>query len=143
MSYQKLSFINLRSDMQVKGKLYEIFDTITIKETFRKREFVLEYAENPTYPELLKFEMIQDKCDLLNDYQKDEEVEVHFNLKGRKWTDPKGEDKYFNSLQAWRIDKVQSQPEPSFHDSKSPAEGEPSEPDWLKNGGEAEDELPF
>jgi len=129
--------------MQVKGKLYEIFDTITIKETFRKREFVLEYAENPTYPELLKFEMIQDKCDLLNDYQKDEEVEVHFNLKGRKWTDPKGEDKYFNSLQAWRIDKVQSQPEPSFHDNKSTTEDEPSEPDWLKNGGEVEDELPF
>ena len=127
--------------MQVKGKLYEIFDTITIKETFRKREFVLEYAENPSYPELLKFEMIQDKCDLLNDYQKDDEVEVHFNLKGRKWTDPKGEDKYFNSLQAWRIDKVQAQAEPSFHNS--PSGEEPSEPEWLENGGEVEDELPF
>jgi len=79
-------------------------------------------------------------CD---DYAEDEEVEVHFNLKGRKWTDPKGEDKYFNSLQAWRIDKVQSQPEPSFHDNKSTTEDEPSEPDWLKNGGEVEDELPF
>ena len=125
--------------MQVKGKLLEIFDTVNVKETFRKREFVLEYAENPSYPEVLKFEMIQDKCDLLNDFNAGDEVEVHFNLKGRKWTDPQGVDKYFNSLQAWRLDKADAAPAPSFN---APQE-EPAEPEWLKNGPEEEDELPF
>ena len=85
--------------MQVKGKLLEIFETVNVKETFRKREFILEYAENPSYPEYVKFEMIQDKCDLLNDFSQGDEVDVHFNLKGRKWTDPQGVDKLHNILQ--------------------------------------------
>ena len=33
----------------------------------------------------------------------EQEVEVSFNLRGRKWTNPEGETKYFTSLQAWRI----------------------------------------
>ena len=77
--------------MEVKGKLVEIFETIQVSASFKKREFVLEYAENPQYPEVIKFEMIQDKCDLLDAYQVGQEVNVAFNLKGRKWVDPKGE----------------------------------------------------
>ena len=44
--------------MEVKGKLVEIFETIQVSASFKKREFVLEYAENPQYPEVIKFEMI-------------------------------------------------------------------------------------
>ena len=35
-----------------------------------------------------------------------QEIEVSFNMRGRKWTSPQGEDKYFNSLDAWRVDAV-------------------------------------
>lgn len=95
--------------MNVKGKIVELFDTVQVKETFKKREFVLEHAENPQYPEFVKFELIQDKCELLDNNKVGDEVEVHFNLKGRKWVDPKGETKYFNSLHAWKIDKSSEQ----------------------------------
>lgn len=112
--------------MEVKGKILEINDTQQISDRFQKREFVIEYAENPQYPEYVKFECIQDKVSLLDEYSVGDEVTVFFNLKGRKWTDPKGEVKYFNSLQAWRMQK----------------EGGSSAADVPSNGGQADD-LPF
>ena len=92
--------------MEVQGKLIEKYKTSKINDSFRKREFVVEYVENPQYPELLKFDLIQDKCDLLEEFNVGESLKVEFNLKGRKWTDPSGNDKYFNTLQAWRLSTV-------------------------------------
>ena len=107
-------------------------------ETFRKREFLVEYADNPQYPEFIKFELVQDRCDLLDDFKVGQEVEVHFNLRGRKWTDPKGEVKYFNSLQAWRIDPVSSEaPSPGGDPGAS------EEPAWLNADNGDDDDLPF
>ena len=93
--------------MNVRGKLFEIYDVSKVSESFRKREFVIEYKENPQYPEYLKFELIQDKCDLLNNFKVGSLVEIYFNLKGRLWTNPKGEKVYFNSLQAWRLEPIE------------------------------------
>jgi len=90
--------------MNIKGKIYQIFKTQKVSETFKKREFVVEYRENPQYPEFLKFEVIQEKCEMLDNLKDGQEVDVYFNLKGREWTNPKGEKVYFNSLQAWKID---------------------------------------
>ncbi|MBW1764535.1 MAG: DUF3127 domain-containing protein [Deltaproteobacteria bacterium] len=89
--------------MEIRAKLLEKFDEVKVSETFRKREFIAEYSEKPQYPEYLKFEMIQDKCDLLNGFEAGQEVDIFFNLKGRKWINPKGETVYFNSLQAWKL----------------------------------------
>lgn len=89
--------------MNVTGKLVEIFETVKIKESFQKREFVLEYASNPKYAELVKFEVVQDKCTILDNFKVGQEVSVEFDLRGRKWTDQKGVVKYFNTLQAWRL----------------------------------------
>jgi len=127
--------------MDVKGKLLEKSETANVTASFKKREFVVEYAENPQYPEFIKFELIQDKCDLINDIQPGQEIEVHFNLKGRKWTDPKGEVKYFNSLQAWRVLPVGSQA--SASGSGAAAVPPPTEePEWLSASSE-DDDLPF
>ena len=89
--------------MEIQAKILEIFETVEVSERFRKREFVVEYIENPQYPEFLKFEMTQDKCEMLDQFQVGDEVEIAFNLKGRKWISPQGDTKYFNSLQAWKI----------------------------------------
>lgn len=127
--------------MDIKGKLLEKGETTNVTATFKKREFVVEYAENPQYPEYIKFELIQDKCDLLDSFQPGQEIEVHFNLKGRKWTDPKGEVKYFNSLQAWRVLGAAAQPNASpsgAGEVPPPAE----EPEWLSASSE-DDDLPF
>lgn len=92
--------------MNITGRLIEINDAQHVSDSFRKRAFVLEYAENPQYPEYVSFELIQDKCDLLDGFSEGEEVTVHFNLRGRKWTNPEGVVRYFNSLQAWRLEKA-------------------------------------
>ena len=124
--------------MNISAKITEIFETAKVTDSFKKREFVVEYSENPKYPEFIKFELIQDKCDLLDSYSIGEEVEISFNLKGRKWTDPQGTVKYFNTLQAWKLEK-NSATAPSAGNTAPPME----EPQWLADKDESENELPF
>ncbi|WP_349530897.1 DUF3127 domain-containing protein [Reichenbachiella sp. MALMAid0571] len=133
--------------MEIKGKLIEKSETANVTATFKKREFVLEYAENPQYPEFIKFELIQDKCDQLDGFNIGQEINVAFNLKGRKWTDPQGVVKYFNSLQAWKLSAAHdiTVGTPSNKPSVEPeALSGQSEPEWLQStSGTDGDDLPF
>ena len=94
------------SELKVEGKLYKIFDTQDISATFKKREFVIETDDK--YPQLVKFELTQDNCDKISDFKEGENIVVHFNIRGREWTSPKNEVKYFVSLNAWRLEKEQA-----------------------------------
>jgi hypothetical protein len=127
--------------MEIKAKLLEVFNTQQISQSFRKREFVVEFAENPQYPEFVKFELIQDKCDLLDNMKAGDMVNVSFNLKGRKWTDPQGQVKYFNSLQAWRITPEQASAPTDGGGGTPPPQSANDEPEWLASGDD--DDLPF
>ena len=119
--------------MEIKAKLLVKNDTATFGESgFRKREFVVEFAENPEYPEFVKFELIQDKCDLLDGFDIGQEMKVAFNLKVRKWTNPKGEDVYFNSLQAWRLESVSGSSDTGT-----------KEPEWLNENSKDSEDTPF
>jgi len=89
--------------MEITGKIVHIFNEQTISDKFSKRAFVVEYAENPEYPETVQLEFQQDKCSLLDSYDVGQSVTVGFNLRGRAWTGSDGVTKYFNTLQAWRI----------------------------------------
>jgi len=126
--------------MNIKGKILEINDTQQVSQSFKKREFILEYAENPQYPEFVKFELIQDKCSLLDAYNVNDEVDVAFNLKGRKWTDPQGVVKYFNSLQAWKIDRVSASQGAAPAAADDNGMDQMEEPGWISEG---DDDLPF
>ena len=86
------------------GTVKVINPTQVISEKFSKREFVIETQDQ--YPQLVMFQATQDKCSLLDNVQVSSQVEVSFNLRGREWTSPAGEVKYFNTLEAWRIEKV-------------------------------------
>ena len=82
--------------MEIKGKVHEVAPTVQVTESLKKRELILEYIENPQYPEYLKFEAIQDRCNLLDNVKVGDDVEVFFNLKGRPWTDKTGKiDQFF------------------------------------------------
>ena len=86
---------------QETGVIVLIKDTLHVSDKFKKREFVIKIeTNNPEYPEHVMFEFIQDKVDLLDSHQVGQEITVHFNVKGRHWK----EDKYFNTLQAWRTE---------------------------------------
>lgn len=92
--------------MEIKGRVHEIGATQQVSETFKKRDLIIEYAENPTYPEYIRFEALQDKTALFDNLKAGDEVEVSFNLRGRPWTDKAGKTSYFNSLVVWRLTTV-------------------------------------
>ena len=84
------------------GKLHEIFDEQQVSEKFRKREFVLEIPDG-AYTQFIKFQLTQDKCNLLDQYKVGDEVKVAFNLSGKPFT-KNGTTMYFTNLGAWRIE---------------------------------------
>lgn len=94
--------------MELKGKLYDIFEIKQIKDNFRKRDFVLEYTENTDFMQYVKFELIQDKCDILDNFQIGDNIIVYFNIRGRQWTNPQGEKIYFTTLNTWKIEKAET-----------------------------------
>lgn len=110
--------------MEITGKIKHIGEIQSIgANSFRKRELVVTTDEQ--YPQHILVEFQQDKCDVLNSYKVGEEVKVSINLRGREWVNPEGEAKYFNSIQGWRIEKLNTTqtpnptPEPSnVNDSK-------------------------
>ena len=87
------------------GKIKVINDIQEISEKFKKREFVVTDTSS-MYPQDVMFQSVQDKCAMLDGYSVEDEVEVSFNLRGREWTSPDGVVKYFNTLDAWRIEKM-------------------------------------
>lgn len=76
---------------------------------FRKREFVVTTDEQ--YPQDLLIEFVQDKCSILDKYMEGEKVKVSINLRGKEWINQQGESRYFNSFQAWKIEKIFDQQE--------------------------------
>ena len=119
---------------KVAGTLKVANGTQVISEKFSKREFVIETTDQ--YPQLVMFQLTQDKCELLNGYAAGNKLEVSFNLRGREWTSPAGEVKYFNTLEAWRIERL---------DGNGESIQEKARPDQMKAHApnEEEDDLPF
>lgn len=116
------------------GRIKRISDTQQITDTFKKREFVIETDEQ--YPQSIGFEVIQDKVSLIEPFAEGELIEVFFNLRGREWQkDSSSPIRVFNSLHAWRIQKVEGagQAQPS---NTTPSGAAPT-------GSGFDDDLPF
>ena len=90
--------------MEAIGKLHTIYETKQVSERFTKREFVVELADNPKYPQVVLFQLTGDRVSQLDDMKVGDQVRIEFSLRGREWRSPKGEVKYFNSLDVWKIE---------------------------------------
>lgn len=128
--------------MEISGKIRLINPVQQVSATFKKRELVVTTEEQ--YPQNILIEFVQDKTDLLNTFQLGEDVKVSINLRGREWTSPQGELKFFNSIHGWRIEKVgaavaQTSPQPAM---PTPNASEAFEPATNFNE-EEHDDLPF
>jgi len=123
--------------MEVEGKIKVIGETKEYGNNgFRKREVVVTTEEQ--YPQFLNIEFIQDKTDLIDKFSVGENVKIGINLRGREWVSPQGETKYFNSIQGWRIERLdQSQNNASI----PPADQ--FEPVEDLNEEDPDDDLPF
>lgn len=93
--------------MEVIGQLKLKYDTQKVSDKFQKRDFVLATDLSTPYPQFVSFQVTQDKCTMLDSFNQGDEIKVQFNLRGREWSSPQGL-KYFNTLEAWRIEKVGS-----------------------------------
>ena len=122
------------------GKLYKKMDIQQVTDTFKKREFVVEMVDG-AYTQLVKFQMVQNNCEKLDGFNEGDEVKVTFNLRGREWTSPQGEVKYFSTLDAWKIDSQtgtsvqQAAPASAPTNIPSPTDAPPA--------AQSNDDLPF
>lgn len=85
---------------KAEGKIEKIYDTEQKSQSFQAREFVIE-VQDGQYPQMVKFQLVQDKCTLIDDYSEGDNIEVEFDLRGREWNG-----RYFTNLQAWRINRA-------------------------------------
>jgi len=132
------------SSLSITGTVHKVFDTITVgANNFQKREFVLRTDENSPYPQLVKFELAQDKCSLIDGYQPGEIIDVKFNLRGREWTNPKGEVVYFNTLSPWAINRNAGMSSETPMPSSQMANSSGSAVPFNTEQESKEDDLPF
>lgn len=111
-------------------------DTQQVSEKFRKREFVI--TDNSMYPQDVLFQLTQERTDLLDSYEVNQTINVSFNIRGREWTSPTGEVKYFNSLDVWKIDSTSNGVNPTS------AEIKPTSSETVETIiEEGDDDLPF
>lgn len=87
------------SDITKQGVLIAIDDIITFDSGFTKREFVIKTTDDGDYPQDIKFELVKDKCSMIDKYNLGDKVTVHLNIRGREWNE-----KYFVNLVAWKIE---------------------------------------
>lgn len=125
--------------MEITGKLHLKYDEVQINDKFKKREFVLyvENERNIDWSDHIKFQLIQDKTDLIDATKEGDTIKVHFNLRGREFAKG-GKTSYFNSIDAWRIEPIAAA-EPK-NDGR-----EPKVIDELlgSHSGDENDDLPF
>lgn len=121
--------------MEIKGKVHEISPVITVSDKFKKRELILEYVENPSYPEFIKFEANQDRVAIFDTIKVGDQVELSFNLRGRPWTDKTGKVVYFNTLVAWRVNVLTGETSSTTPEYAAPVD--------ISASQDAGDDLPF
>jgi hypothetical protein len=88
--------------MEVKGKVKLVNATQVVSDKFSKRTLVVVTSDQ--YPQEIEVQFTQDKCSLLDGLSPGAEVTIGVNIKGRCWVNPQGEEKYFNTIEGWKID---------------------------------------
>ncbi len=93
--------------MEITGIIKVIGDTNVFgSNSFKKRDLVITTIEQ--YPNDIIIQFTQQRCDLLDSLQIGQNVKVYINIRGREWTNPQGEIKYFNTIEGWKIEVIQT-----------------------------------
>jgi single-strand DNA-binding protein len=113
-----------KMNFQQTGKLIRVFEAEHRTSSFTSREFVIEVAGQ--YPQFIKFQLVQDRVDIVNAHKIGDEVTVHFDLRGREW-----QGKYFTNLQAWKVERAgDGVDDGTTTQTHAPAKPEPATMDW-------------
>lgn len=98
--------------MEVVGKLYQKGEAIKRTETFTVRDFVIEIENqrNPQWNDLVQFQAVNERVTMLDVFNIGEMLQVTFDIRGRKWKNPEGREIFFNTLNAWKIERYNGMP---------------------------------
>ena len=119
--------------MEVTGHVVKVFAEQNVSDKFKKRDLIVQTDEQ--YPQTLSIQFVQDSCSKLDNLVEGELVKVGINLRGREWTNPQGEVKYFNTIQGWYVEVLEA----GETSSNSVDEDYPEDLD----ANEEDDDLPF
>jgi len=86
---------------EIEGVLVKKYETENKTSSFQTREFVI--TTEGTYPQFVKFQLTQDKCQIIDTCNEGERIKVLFDLRGREW-----QGKYFTNLNAWKVEAAKS-----------------------------------
>ena len=102
--------------MKVTGKIHFVSALRVVSEKFKSKDVVIITEDK--FPQYITVQFTQDKTELISQVNIGEQVEISINLRGREWKSPTGEIKYFNTIEGWQINAVQT------FDAKKYAENE-------------------
>lgn len=139
--------------LEITGKLHEIFPTQQISQTFSKREFVLEISEQAangmTYTNYASFQLVNNQCAVIDQFQLGEDVKVNFNIRGNRW-EKDGQVRYITNLNAWRIERpgmANNYPQGGYQQApqQAPVQNnfQQAPPAFNNDNNGADDDLPF
>ena len=120
---------------EIIGKVIDISPINQVSDKFKKREFVVEKKETggtAVFIDYIKFQLLQDKCDLIDESFMNEEIKIWFNIKGNKW-ERDGKVNYFTNLDAWKIEKASSSTNEEGNNSSPSFENMPPDVDDLSD----------
>jgi len=120
---------------EITGRVIDVFPVNQVSDKFKKREFVIEKKDTggaAVFIDYIKFQLVQDKCDLINESFLNEEVKIWFNVKGNKW-ERDGKVNYFTNLDAWKIEKTTEQGRDQNNQPNTALEDAPPEIDELSD----------
>ena len=101
------------------GQLLKLGQTEQVSDKFRKRDLIISIGGE--YPQTVAFQLTQDRCEKADTLKEGDTVTVHFNLRGREWTDPKtAQVKYFNTLEAWKVNTDVAEAPPTHPQAATP-----------------------
>lgn len=121
---------------EASGKIKLISDTQNFPSGFSKREFVVTTGDGK-YPQDLKFEVVKDKCPILDNYKEGSDVKVSFDIRGNEYNG-----KYYVNLSCWKLEGG-SGGGASNEYSQETSHTEPSAEDLRKQDDFDDDQIPF
>ncbi len=131
---------------EAKGSMKWIGETQTFASGFTKREFVIT-TQHDKYPQDIKFEIVKDKCPLLDEFPVGSDVTVFFDIRGNEYNG-----KYYVNLACWKLQNAGdagTEPRPSQRSAPSARstapsrQSEPTAADLRNESDFDDDDVPF
>jgi hypothetical protein len=85
----------------IKGLVHKINPTQQVSDKFAKKEIIIK--TDGEYPQYILIQFTQKNIDKLDHITAGSTVVVSYNIRGKLWTNPQGEEKCFVTIEGWQI----------------------------------------